>query len=273
MARPRLQRDSVIQKEKLERKLANLCESSEWNRVGREELIVNLYNRILTATEKQALSLGLKFDIGFQKKDFTEYVESNYRWGDSDIEKGFKQGVITCFHALARSNQCTIPKRYRLALEELGKDDNLIITSADKGGGVVVMNKKDYNDKMLDLLSDTTTYERKYQGHAAMEGENFKKEARKILSKTQRGKKLIGLLEEAPRPPCMRGLPKTHKPNIPMRPITSGIRSAPHRLAKCLAKLLSNRLGLISSAHLKNSSDLIHKLKDMDISGKKYGFV
>ena len=48
-----------------------------------------------------------------------------------------------------------------------------------------------------------------------------------------------------------------------------GGKSAPHRLAKILAKPLSNRLGSISSAHLKNSGDLINRFKDMDVKGKK----
>ncbi len=49
-----------------------------------------------------------------------------------------------------------------------------------------------------------------------------------------------------------RGLPKLHAPGIPMRPITSGIGSATHRLAKVLAKPLSTPMGTISSAHLTN---------------------
>ncbi|XP_076036001.1 uncharacterized protein LOC143021963 [Oratosquilla oratoria] len=85
---------------------------------------------------------------------------------------------------------------------------------------------------------------------------------------SNKGKKLVGLLEEAPRPPRMRGLPKTHKPGIPMRPITSGIGSAPHRLAKCLAKPLSRCLGTLSNGHLKNSGELIGRLKNVDFAGK-----
>ena len=49
----------------------------------------------------------------------------------------------------------------------------------------------------------------------------------------------------------MKGLPKVHKDGMPMRPITSGIGSAPHRLAKSLAKPLSNALGTISNTHIK----------------------
>ncbi|XP_076032989.1 uncharacterized protein LOC143020453 [Oratosquilla oratoria] len=54
-----------------------------------------------------------------------------------------------------------------------------------------------------------------------------------------------------------------------MRPITSGIGSAPHRLAKRLAKPLSSTLGTISDAHLRNSADLIERLKLIDFKKKK----
>ncbi|XP_076062448.1 uncharacterized protein LOC143037780 [Oratosquilla oratoria] len=178
----RLEREHSEQSVRLEEKLAHLCDSSDWNKVEREDLIVNLSDHTLTDTEKQSLSLGLKFDIGL-----TEYVNKNYRWEDSDLEKGFKQSLITCFHALATSHNCAIPKRFWSALENLGNNDNLMITSADKGGGIVIMNKTDYVRKMYDLLSDTTTYEKKHKGHATIEGEKFKKEARRILVKSNRG--------------------------------------------------------------------------------------
>ncbi|XP_076061567.1 uncharacterized protein LOC143037319 [Oratosquilla oratoria] len=46
----------------------------------------------------------------------------------------------------------------------------------------------------------------------------------------------------------MKRLSKIHKQEIPLGPITSGIESAPHRLAKILAKSLSSALGNISGA-------------------------
>ncbi|XP_076066117.1 uncharacterized protein LOC143039760 [Oratosquilla oratoria] len=218
----KLDTEKSVQSVRLKKKLELLCEQSDWNEVGNADLIVNLSNRQLSDTEKQALSLGLKFDTGVSNKSFSDFINKNYRWDDSDVEKGFKQGLLTCFHALANLNRCSIPRRFKIALENLGSDEDLVITSADKGGGVVILNRTDYNIKMMDLLNDTSTYEKKPLGNAEREGIRFKKESRRILMRTNRGKKLVGLLEEAPRPPRMRGLPKTHKPGIPMRPITSG---------------------------------------------------
>ena len=66
----------------------------------------------------------------------------------------------------------------------------------------------------------------------------------------------------------MRGLPKLHKDDIPLRPITSGIGSAPHRLAKVLAKPLTANLGAVSDGHLRNSDDMIERLKNTDFTDK-----
>ncbi|XP_069977506.1 uncharacterized protein [Penaeus vannamei] len=68
------------------------------------------------------------------------------------------------------------------------------------------------------------------------------------------------------RNPSLRGLPKVHKPGVPMKPITSGIGSAHHRLAKCLAKPLSAAMGVISDSHPKNSGYLIRRLQSSSLS-------
>ena len=61
--------------------------------------------------------------------------------------------------------------------------------------------------------------------------------------------------------PRLKGLPKVHKEGMPMRPIITGIGSAPHKLAKVLAKPLTKALGTISDAHVKNSTEVIEELK------------
>ncbi|XP_069947723.1 uncharacterized protein [Cherax quadricarinatus] len=57
-----------------------------------------------------------------------------------------------------------------------------------------------------------------------------------------------------------------------MRPITSGIGSAPHSLAGVLEKYLSKLLGTISQAHLKHSGDLLNRIRDLDMSDNLASF-
>ena len=46
----------------------------------------------------------------------------------------------------------------RKALKELRSDSNIKIMKADKGNCTVVMNTKDYDDKLLALLNDCKVY-------------------------------------------------------------------------------------------------------------------
>ena len=51
-----------------------------------------------------------------------------------------------------------IPRRYVTALKGLRDDETIVITQADKGGGIVGMDKTDYIHKMNNLLSDASVY-------------------------------------------------------------------------------------------------------------------
>ena len=66
-----------------------------------------------------------------------------------------------------------------------------------------------------------------------------------------------------PRIPHIYGLPKTHKINVPMRPVISSINSPPYKLSKYLANILSSLLGKISPAHIKHSDDFLNRLRKL----------
>ena len=65
--------------------------------------------------------------------------------------------------------------------------------------------------------------------------------------------------------PLFYGLPKLHKENIPLRPIVSFCGSATYKLAKELDKRLKP-LTKKSSIMIKNNSDLLDKIQDLEIS-------
>ena len=260
--------ESREQKEKLKQTLTSLCHKSEWKNAGRPDLVTNTSSLILTDTQKEALSLGLKFATGINKKRYLDYILKNTRWRDNDIDKGFKQGLILGCTVAAEAERPAIPRRYIKTLQDLKNNKDITITSADKGGGIVIMNTDDYNKKMEDLLADTNTYKQQKEGKGEEESKKFNKEASRILKKSDKGKKLLHMLDETPKTPTMRDSPKTHKPGVPLRPITSGIGNAPHKLAKCLARPLSSALGQISNTHLNNSSDLKERIEEVNMKNK-----
>ena len=51
-----------------------------------------------------------------------------------------------------------IKKQQWDALEELSNDQNIIIKEADKGSAIVIMNKEDYKDMVLEIIKDPEYY-------------------------------------------------------------------------------------------------------------------
>ena len=53
-------------------------------------------------------------------------------------------------------------------------------------------------------------------------------------------------------------------------PITSGLGSAPHQIAKTLAKPLTKTLGTINDWHIKNTLEMMSRIREIgDVNGKK----
>ena len=68
------------------------------------------------------------------------------------------------------------------------------------------------------------------------------------------------LRSSAGRTPCLYGLPKVHKPGVPLRPIVSFVSSPTYHLSKFLAGLLQPVVGRTSS-HVKNSREFVDFIK------------
>ena len=153
----------------------------------------------------------------------------------------------------------TIPMNWPItALKTLSSNHKIIISPPVKGKGVVIMDFTVYNQKLMDLLGDNKTYEQISLQTITNNINDFNQSYRKLISsKDQSWSSLINYHTIIPK---IYGLPKTHKPDISLRPNSSGIGSAPHNIAKLLAKLLSPLLGTISIAHLKNSGSLLSQL-------------
>ena len=125
------------------------------------------------------------------------------------------------------------------ALKRLKTDENIVILPADKGRVTVVMNKTDYNDKMDPLVNDKQTYEvLKRDPTPAMQ----RKLNNKLLTLKKTDKidfrRYSRLRCSVPQPPKLSGIPKPHKPNIPMRPIVSFCGSPTYQLSKYLTNVL-----------------------------------
>lgn len=148
----------------------------------------------------------------------------------------------------------------RKAIRGLNADKHIIILPADKGNATVVMKTDDYHNKIADLL-DPNTYRKLKSDPTA-----------KILRATNRFVKGSAIPPNIQKevchsealPPRLYGLPKVHKPNVPLRPIVSAINSPTYRLAKYLTRLLQPFVGQTES-FIKNSAHFVEKLGNITL--------
>ena len=141
---------------RLRQKLFLLCSNSPWAHFGRHNMVKNLSTASLTEAESEALSFGLKFATGLNNKSITDTLGKNYRKNDTDFDKGFIQGIIAAM--ITQNDEPTIPRRYIIALKNLAKNRDIVISPSDKGSGIVIMDTIQCNDKMLNILKDRNTY-------------------------------------------------------------------------------------------------------------------
>ena len=252
----------MLKKESEERirlwvKLQRLISDSKWSRAGRERLFNNLSDAELPDDTKKALGLGLSFsyteklDIVGLAKDISSF-ENRYD-GRCDIIRGMIYGAIP------NEETSSLPRRYVIALDELKRNPNLKVLRADKSKATVIINRKDYDEKMHTLLSDTNTY-KKMNFHTFEPGRrNFVKQAKKILNMGHK-EWMSSFSSINPTPGYMYALVKTHKPGNPFRVIISSRGTYQYRLSSYLTKVLSPLVNSISGTNIKNNIDLIEKL-------------
>ena len=122
---------------------------------------------------------------------------------------------------MPRSN---LTKDQRIALEELRGLEDEVILPADKGNATVMMRRCDYDGKMEMLGTGTCG---KLKGDPTATQDNRLSHKLKGLEKNGEITSALynKLRPTGSQPPRIYGLPKIHKPDVPLRPIVSCIGS------------------------------------------------
>ena len=75
--------------------------------------------------------------------------------------EAFKASLVDCCfkYGRGRSTQTSlITRRHLEVLKELQRNEDIVITRPDKGAGIVLLNKQDYIDKVMDVLADDSKF-------------------------------------------------------------------------------------------------------------------
>ena len=132
----------------------------------------------------------------------------------------------------------------------------------------MIVDKTEYDDKMKNLLDDTSVYQKLNKNPLSRMQSDFNKGLSEICKKFEGSKDQLKMFNSRlPSLPYMYGLPKIHKESCPYRPIISNVNSPSYKLAKWLSKQLTKTLGKFSDAHIKHNVEILTFLKTV-IPGK-----
>ena len=230
----------------------------------------NISSRPLDKTETRVLSYGLKHSVT-PKRIPTEAIVSSVEAilsRQRELSESAKDNIRSRIASTIQSASLpdsNLTKDERQALKRLKTDENIVILPADKGRVTVVMDKTDYYDKMDALVNDKQTYQ-------VLKRDPTPALQRKLNSKLLDLKKTDAidiqrynrLRCRVPQPPKLYGLPKLHKPNIPMRPIVSFCGSPTYQLSKYLTTVLKP-LTDESRHKLQSTENFIDAIKTVQV--------
>ena len=118
--------------------------------------------------------------------------------------------------------------------------NDIIVTKPDKSNGVAALHRTDYVSKMEDILSDASKFSLSGIDDNLQNLTKFQRFLYRLQKKNSLSEEdYHRMYPISDSTPCLYGLPKTHKPGNPMRPIISAVGSFNHEAAKWLSNVLA----------------------------------
>ena len=202
--------------------------------------IVNFSDVQIPEKVNDVLRLEKEFSSSFltKKKDMVFQIVKNIESNMVKIKKEkdrkelrHKLTNTTSNFSLKSQNISAIDKIIAQSLKETKlfsqKNSDIFITHADKGNVTVILNRSDYNKRILQLINDNSTYKiTNYNPIKLMKNDTCKLlenwRVKDFLVKNI-SKKVISLNNTGL--PRIYGFPKIHKENFPLRPVVSLINT------------------------------------------------
>lgn len=143
------------------------------------------------------------------------------------------------------------------------KENNLIITKADKGNTIVIMDKNEYIRKTEEFIKLGPYKEINYNYT-----NKFQAKIKRVIKENSElnNYEKKNIIESNPSIPILKCQIKLHKENKPVRPIVSFIGAPSYKLSKMMSKTLKEKYEFKEIHSIKNSKELIEKLKNVDIN-------
>ena len=254
----------------------NCTKMVESTKPNTNKWVINLSNTPLTEDQESLLKHGPNFAITPQRPPHEEYIkaiETACQSLDAKLAEELRSDV---YRVLRHPHQLRpiLSKGEMAVIKQLKADKERIILTADKGVGLVIMERKDYIEKAKQLLQDPNTY-KTIPTDPTMMLKN------KLITKLKKIKLDTGMDDIIYRRmyptgvviPKFCGLPKVHKENTPLRPIVSSIGSVSYGASKEIARIIKPLVGS-TEHHVNNSKEFTEEIKNMKLEeGGMYNII
>ena len=198
------------------------------------------------------------------------YFNPPTKYTPPNLEKYIAATKTSIVNLISKSSACgsNLSTSERETLESLKMRTDITITSADKGGKVVVMDKEMYINQCQTQLENPEFYQMIDNDSTHQIANEIQSEVSDMLTNNIISKKESLLLTEnlnKPRLPIFYGLPKIHKSFQefpPLRPIVSGFSSCTSKLSEYLDTFLKYQARKCSS-YIRDTKHFISKLNQI----------
>ena len=162
--------------------------------------------------------------------------------------------------------------RQHRVLRNLRKNKDIVITKPDKGNGVVILDRKLYDNAIQELISDTSKFEKLNEDPTLKREASLQPSLRKLKQKNFFNENEYDKLYPSGSAPArIYGTPKMHKfspsDSFPkLRPIVSSIGTFNYNLARFLCDLLSPLVP--NDYSCKDTFSFVSQIKNANLSKK-----
>jgi hypothetical protein len=166
-----------------------------------------------------------------------------------------------------QSSKDNLSYKERLALSELRKDKDRVIRIQDKGSSFVLLERQDYISKMKKQLDNPIHYKQLHNDPTDQYLTKVRSWSFKWLRNSQISKEIAEwVVNDEAKPGTAFGNVKTHKPDNPLRLITSCCGTAIENLSaftEFYLKPLARKL----PSFIKDTTDLLNRIQDLNRVG------
>ena len=214
----------------------------------------------------EVLSKGLKFlptQTSLNTIEIIANTEKSLAYAPINVKRAAVAEISTFILKWKKPKTRNITKEEQKLIKELKQNEEIVIVQADKGGKIVILNKEEYINKIEEKLNDKNTYEQVKDPTNEIKT-NISEITNKLFKQNKITLKEKYELTSIDNLPVIRGQPKIHKENNPMRIITCSKNSITSVLSKFIFTIIKDLRRTIDKC-ITSSNEFIKQISKAEL--------